>query len=503
MGANTDNAIKRLALLALACTWLAACDQPPSEPTPPQLDLTGTVVPPGGWASSSPRRVGIAAVPAPLTQFKRLTLPTVGGDIDAVLYDGNTLLIDATATTDLTGFTTPSMPPYTANTTYIVVDGQCGFFSPNGCFGRPTSGSGETGTFQGEHSALAFTATQDAFKGSDGCPWGRDTCLWDTRTFDVTAFLAPGDQSATVTVTSAFLDGLDCVNHEAQVFAVGPTPAWAFGGYTASGRGLRNQGSGILSIAGIPPTATVVEADLYWNILDGSNPGGAMTFNGVPIQGTMFQRGGDPCWNDGSWAFRADVTRYVPGNGVYNLSNYPTGSTSETNPWDTPSPEPMMEGASLVVFYAQVSTPGKVTLGGWIDPATGEIIGGSDIDIQQGPSAGNKATFGGVVKFTEGAPSPDGNLRYIDHGPTGEDIKATSFSLLVISDGACGPRTHAAFRFKGTENGVPDQEFKVEVDDCDEPGSNTPSGPDTFSIQKLPAGYMAAGPLVGGNIQIH
>ena len=63
--------------------------------------------------------------------------------------------------------------------------------------------------------------------------------------------------------------------------------------------------------------------------------------------------------------------------------------------------------------------------------------------------------------------------------------------------------THAAYRFTGTENGTPDQEFKVEVDDCGEPGSNLPTGPDMFSIQKLPAGYMAGGPLVGGNIQIH
>lgn len=43
----------------------------------------------------------------------------------------------------------------------------------------------------------------------------------------------------------------------------------------------------------------------------------------------------------------------------------------------------------------------------------------------------------------------------------------------------------------------------MEVDDCGEPGSNTPTGPDMFAIQKLPAGYMAAGPLVGGNVQIH
>jgi hypothetical protein len=494
--------MKRLALLAFACSWLVACEKPPSAPKL-QLDATGAVVPPGGWTSSS--GVGTAAVPDPLTPFKSLTLSTVGGDIDAVVYDGNIELQDATATTTLTGFTTPTTPPYLANTTYIVVDGQCGPGAPNGCFGRPTGGSGDGATFKGAGSLVTFTDPPDAFKGSDGCPWGPDTCLWDTRTFNVTPYVAPGDASATVTVTAGFnpVDGSDCINHEAQVFAVGPALAWGFGGYVASGRGLRNQGSGVLAVAGIPPTATVVEADLYWNILNSSTPAGDMTFNGNPITGTMYQHGGDPCWDGGSWAFRADVTTFVTGNGAYTVSGYPTGSTSGLNPWDFGSPTPMMEGATLIVFFGQASTPGKVTLGGYIDPVTGEIIDGSTLDIQQGPSAGNKATFGGVVQFQAGAASPTGNFRYIDHGPVAEDIKATSFSLLVISDGVCGPNTHAAFRFTGTENGTPGQEFKVEVDDCGEPGSNTPTGPDMFSIQKLPAGYMAAGPLVGGNVQVH
>ena len=439
--------------------------------------------------------------PPPLTQFKTLTLPTVGGDIDAVLYNGNTLVTSDTVMTTLTGFTVPSTPPFTAKTTYVGVDGQCGFASPNGCVGRQTGGSGDTLTFKGSGSLLTFSNGPDAFKGSDGCPWGADTCLWDTRNFDVTGFVVPGSTSADVEVTSgAAIDGTDCINHEAQAFAVGPSLAWGFGGYVAGGKGLRNQGSGVVTIAGIPPTATVVEADLYWNILNGSDPGGAMNFNGNPIVGTMFQKGGDPCWNNGSWAFRADVTPYVTGNGVYMLSGYPTGSTSGTDPWTTPSPDPKMEGATLIVFFGQQSTPGKVTLGGYIDPATGEIVDGSTLDIQSGPSAGNKATFGGVVQFKAGDTAPSGNFRYIDHG-LGEDIKETSYSLLVISDGACGPNTHAAFRFTADENGVPGQEFKVEVDDCAEPGSQP--GPDTFSIQKLPAGYLAAGPLEGGNVQIH
>jgi len=44
--------------------------------------------------------------------------------------------------------------------------------------------------------------------------------------------------------------------------------------------------------------------------------------------------------------------------------------------------------------------------------------------------------------------------------------------------------------------------FTVDVDDCGEPGSNAASTPDRFKIQTS-GGYMAEGPLIGGNIQIH
>ena len=80
-------------------------------------------------------------------------------------------------------------------------------------------------------------------------------------------------------------------------------------------------------------------------------------------------------------------------------------------------------------------------------------------------------------------------------------IKETSYTGLFISDGTCGPSTHAEFtgiadviRSTGT---TPDQPFQVEVDDCGEPGTS-----DTFGIQTT--GY-SNGPsvLIGGNIQIH
>lgn len=147
------------------------------------------------------------------------------------------------------------------------------------------------------------------------------------------------------------------------------------------------------------------------------------------------------------------------------------------------------------------STPGRVSLGGYID-SEGNLLDPSELVLKSGPGAGGKATFGGNVRFQSGDPNPTGNVRYIDH-VTGDDIKATSFSSLVISDSACGPDTHATIKGKATVNGVPDQDLNLEVDDCDEPGSEPGSGPDTLTIMTGPDQiYANGGPLVGGNIQV-
>jgi hypothetical protein len=151
----------------------------------------------------------------------------------------------------------------------------------------------------------------------------------------------------------------------------------------------------------------------------------------------------------------------------------------------------------------EVNTPGKVTGGGYIQPdgtmspATLSITNGSNASI------GGHATFGFVVQFTAGGANPTGNLQYNDHGAN-VTIKALSFTLLAISNGVCGANTHAKIKGSATvtgPSGVPStQDSEVEVDDC----SSTGSGPDTFKITTLgTTPYMAAGPVVGGNITIH
>src|SRR6266850_808926 len=157
------------------------------------------------------------------------------------------------------------------------------------------------------------------------------------------------------------------------------------------------------------------------------------------------------------------------------------------------------------IMSAPAPTPGKVSLGGFIDSA-GNLVSESILLLRNGPVPGGKATFGGNVQFQSADPSPTGNVRYRDH-VTGDDLKATSFSTLVIGTGPCGPDTHALIIGKATVNGAPDQDLQINVDDCSEPGSQQPgtsaSGPDMLTIMTGPTQvYMNGGPLVGGNIQV-
>jgi hypothetical protein len=294
----------------------------------------------GGGVATEPTD----AIDPPLAQADTLTLHGAGGDIQAVVYQGNEQAVASSVTTTLTGFTAPAAP-LRAKTTYVVVDGQT----------NPHDGALDTLSFAG--GAGSFTNGPDAFPGGDACPWGPPSCLWDTRTFDVSAQVAPGDTTATVQMTSgAGSNGYDCINHEAQVFAVGPTGAWATAGYVAAGVGLRNQAAGVVSVGGIPSGATVKKAILFWNVLASGDPGGGMSVNGQGAPAQLVAAGPDPCWGGGtSWAYRADVTSVVTGNGGYALSGFPTGDASSVDPWTTGGRAPMMEGATLVVFYEGAS----------------------------------------------------------------------------------------------------------------------------------------------------
>ena len=120
------------------------------------------------------------------------------------------------------------------------------------------------------------------------------------------------------------------------------------GDVTAAGVGLRGKGAGTITLSTLPTNATVQQAFLYWATLgkDGTftNP----TLNTYPVAGEVIGKGDDPGWGSHqSYAYRADVTALVSGNGSYYVAELPAAGPTVN---DT-------EGASLVVLYAVPGAP--------------------------------------------------------------------------------------------------------------------------------------------------
>ena len=129
------------------------------------------------------------------------------------------------------------------------------------------------------------------------------------------------------------------------------------GDYVAAGVGMRGTGSGTITIAGIPSGSTVVKAVLYWAIVD-TPPENATfkngTFAGTAITGILIGTDTDPCWGytTTTYAYRADVTSLVSGNGGYALTGFATGPATPVNSYGEATIPPLCEGASLVVVYS-------------------------------------------------------------------------------------------------------------------------------------------------------
>ena len=105
--------------------------------------------------------------------------------------------------------------------------------------------------------------------------------------------------------------------------------------------GLRNQTSGVLTLAGV--SGPVTKAYLYWHgPTNSSSPtaNASVLLNGNPVAGTNIGLSSDNCWGfANSQAYRAEVTALVSGNGAYTLSGFLANSSVNIN------------GASLIVFY--------------------------------------------------------------------------------------------------------------------------------------------------------
>jgi hypothetical protein len=145
-----------------------------------------------------------------------------------------------------------------------------------------------------------------------------------------------------------------------------------------------------------------------------------------------------------------------------------TGCADNDNNGATDPGEPCGEATKFWILPA--TAPGQVTGGGWI------------------VFAGDRVNFGFNAQ-SDGPGTARGNCNLIDHG-TGAHIKCQTVDSLVVTP------THATFFGQATIDGV-GTNYRIDVDDLGEPGTS-----DTFKIQ-TDSGYLAAGTLQGGNIQIH
>ena len=118
-----------------------------------------------------------------------------------------------------------------------------------------------------------------------------------------------------------------------------------FAGASLAGReDAAANASAALTVAGIPPGATVQRALLYWSISGGTDT--TATINAAGVTGVSIGAGGGTCWGPNVTGFRADVTAQVSSNGIYTIAGLPS-STIATGA-DT-------DGVALIVVYARAA----------------------------------------------------------------------------------------------------------------------------------------------------
>jgi hypothetical protein len=248
-----------------------------------------------------------------------------------IVHDGAVSLdFNTTNYTDVIQGFVPDDPITDAHITYLIGDGQIMWDSGNVLFNETP-------------------IAENVFSGTDGDFWG-------THTFDVTDLT--GNAPATTTVSDdnpGDPDSPDCLLWAATIFSV-TTPVTAeetnelsqfetfslHGDVNVSGVGLRGTGQGVITVTGVPAGAYVSRAFLYWATLGSSGMYTTPTLDGQSVTGEVIGISPDTCWGVlHNYAYRAEVTSIVRGNGSYTISGLPDDLSAGND----------SQGAALVIVY--------------------------------------------------------------------------------------------------------------------------------------------------------
>lgn len=138
--------------------------------------------------------------------------------------------------------------------------------------------------------------------------------------------------------------------------------------YVTAGIGVRNTGRGTISLR-LPLGTTLVDAWLYWMILDATTPfigNVAIDINGIRVVGTLIGSGTSPCWPPPKgYTYRASVTSMLTvaeGTSAISYGLEVGGMTSSlttgVSPWAVAAPVPMAEYVGLILVYKDPTLPG-------------------------------------------------------------------------------------------------------------------------------------------------
>jgi hypothetical protein len=145
-------------------------------------------------------------------------------------------------------------------------------------------------------------------------------------------------------------------------------------------------------------------------------------------------------------------------------------------------------GEATKVFVLPASTPGQVTGGGYILNAAGLEKIAFGFNAQSNANENPSSDVKGRCNVVDTTPDPE----VVDGVLIGNNTHITCLDVQTLVQ----TPTHATFFGRAEVDGE-QTTYRIDVDDLGEPGTG-----DTFKIQ-TDSGYVAGGPLTGGDIQIH